>query len=208
LDVHRNNTKLIVCNKVIQSVEQGSGLVLQKRDSDSRKTVLKTMRIPNYINSLLEKDADSKGVSVNALISMIMTKYAEWDRYVERFGSITIKLQAFREMLEEIDEVKLADIASRSGSRFPKEFVLFRFKRANLDTYLEALKLMCKYKGYARYELESDESGYTVILVHDLGEKWSNFLRHVVEGGMRSITGIVPKFEVSQDSLIVRITSR
>ena len=60
------------------------------------------MRIPNYINSLLEKDADSKGVSVNALISMIMTKYAEWDRYTERFGSITIKLQAFREMLEEI----------------------------------------------------------------------------------------------------------
>jgi hypothetical protein len=208
LDVHRNNTKLIVCNKVIQSVEQGSGLVLPKRDSDSRKTVLKTMRIPSYINSLLEKDADSKGVSVNALISMIMTKYAEWDRYVERFGSITIKLQAFREMLEEIEEDKLADIARRSGSRFPKEFVLFRFKRANLDTYLEALKLLCKYKGYARYELESDESGYTVILVHDLGEKWSNFLRHVVEGGMRSITGIVPKFEVSQDSLIVRITSR
>jgi hypothetical protein len=175
-----------VCNKVIQSVEQGSGLILPKRDSDSRKTVLKTMRIPNYINSLLEKDADSKGVSVNALISMIMTKYADWDRYTERFGSITIKLQAFREMLEEIDEDKLADI----------------------DTYLEALKLMCKYKGYARYELESDESGYTVILVHDLGEKWSNFLRHVVEGGMRSITGIVPKFEVNPDSLIVRFTSR
>jgi hypothetical protein len=208
LDVHRNNTKLKVCNKVIQSVKQGSRLVLPKRDSDSRKTVLKTMRIPSYINSLLEKDADSKGVSVNALISMIMTKYAEWDRYVERFGSITIKLQAFREMLEEIEEDKLADIARRSGSHFPREFVLFRFKRANLDTYLEALKLMCKYKGYARYELESDESGYTVILVHDLGEKWSNFLRHVVEGGMRSITGIVPKFEVSQDSLIVRITSR
>jgi predicted HicB family RNase H-like nuclease len=35
------------------------------------------MRIPDYINTLLEKDANSKGISVNALISMIMTKYAE-----------------------------------------------------------------------------------------------------------------------------------
>jgi hypothetical protein len=42
------------------------------------------MRISDYINTLLEQDADSKGVSVNALISMIMTKYAEWDRHIER----------------------------------------------------------------------------------------------------------------------------
>ena len=48
----------------------------------SKKTVLKTMRISDYINTLLEKDAESKGVSVNALISMVMTKYAEWDRFI------------------------------------------------------------------------------------------------------------------------------
>jgi hypothetical protein len=58
-------------------------MVLPRKETDSRKTVLKTMRIPNYINTLLEKDADSKGVSVNTLISMIMTKYAEWDRYID-----------------------------------------------------------------------------------------------------------------------------
>ena len=165
------------------------------------------MRIPNYINTILEKDADFKGVSVNALISMIMTKYVEWDRYIERFGGITIKPQAFKEILDLADDDKLADIAKRSGSRFPREFVLFWFKRANLETYLESLKILCKYKGYARYELESEGSEYTIILIHDLGEKWSKFLRYVVEGGMGSITGIVPKFEVNHDSLIVRFKS-
>jgi hypothetical protein len=100
------------------------------------------MRISDYINTLLEQDANSKGVSVNALISMIMTKYAEWDRYIERFGGITIKPQALKEILEVVDDDKLADIAKRSGSRFPKEFVLFWFKRASLDTYLKSLKLM------------------------------------------------------------------
>jgi|SRR5262245_47529935 len=182
-------------------------MVLPKKQSDSRKTVLKTMRIPNYINTLLEKDADSKGISVNALISTIMTKYAEWDRYIERFGGITIKPQAFKEILEEVDEDKLADIAKRSGSRFPKEFVLFWFKRASLETYLESLKLICKYKGYAQYELESEGSDHTIILIHDLGPKWSNFLMHVVEEGMGSIAGIVPRFEVNRDSLIVRFKS-
>ena len=116
-------------------------MVPARNKSNTKKTVLKTMRISDYINTLLEKDADSKGISVNALISMIMTKYAEWDRYIERFGGITIKPQAFKEILEVVDEAKLIEIAKRSGSRFPKEFVLFWFKKANLETYLESLKL-------------------------------------------------------------------
>ena len=78
--------------------------------------------------------------------SMIMTKYAEWDRYIERFGGITIKPQALKEILEAVDEDKLVEIAKRSGSRFPREFVLFWFKRANLDNYLKSLKLAFKYK--------------------------------------------------------------
>jgi hypothetical protein len=176
--------------------------------SDTKKTVLKTMRIPAYINALLEKDADSKGVTVNALLSIILTKYAEWDRYIERFGGITIKPQAFKEIIDAVDENKLADIAKRSGTRFPKEFILFWFKKADLDTYLESLKLLCKYKGYAHYELESDGSEYTIILIHDLGEKWSKFLSYVVEGGMMSVTGILPTFEVNQDSLIIKFKSR
>jgi hypothetical protein len=179
-------------------------MVLPKNASKSKKTVLKTMRISDYINTVLEEDADSKGISVNALISMIMTKYAEWDRYIERFGGITIKAQALKEILGEVDDDKLVAIAKRSGSRFPKEFVLFLFKKTSLDTYLQSLKLVCKYKGYARYELETDGSDYTIILIHDVGEKWSNFLRYVVEAGMESITGIVPKFEVNSDSLIVK----
>ena len=183
-------------------------MVIVKNKSNSKKTVLKTMRIPDYINTLLEKDADSKRISVNALISMIMNKYAEWDRYIERFGGITIKPQAFKEIIEAVDDGKLAEIAKRSGSRFPREFVLFWFKKATLDTYLESLKLMFKYKGYARYELETDGSEYTIILVHDLGEKWSNFLKFVVETGMKSITGIVPKFEVNSDSLIIRFNTK
>jgi hypothetical protein len=183
-------------------------MVPARNKSNSKKTVLKTMRISDYINTLLEKDADSKGISVNALISMIMTKYAEWDRYIERFGGITIKPQAFKEILEVVDEAKLIEIAKRSGSRFPKEFVLFWFKKANLETYLETLKLAFKYKGYARYELETDGSEYTIILIHDLGEKWTIFLRYVVEAGINTMTGIVPKFEVNHDSLIVRFNSR
>jgi hypothetical protein len=47
----------------------------------------------------------------------------EWDGYIERFGGITIKPQAFKEILDLADDDKLADIAKRSGSRFPSDRV-------------------------------------------------------------------------------------
>jgi ethanolamine utilization protein EutP (predicted NTPase) len=63
--------------------------------------------------------------------------------------------------------------------------------------------LICKYKGYAQSEIETDGTNYTITLVHDLGEKWSKFLRYVIEEGMKSTVGIVPKFDLSQGSLMV-----
>ena len=169
----------------------------------NKKTVIKTIRISKQINDFLDKDAVSKRISVNALISIIMTKYVEWDRYVERFGGITINPRVLRDILLNIDDERLISMAKKSGSQFPKEFVLFRYKKANLETYVESLMLICKYKGYAQYEIETDGTNYTITLVHDLGEKWSKFLRYVIEEGMKSTVGIVPKFDITQGSLMV-----
>jgi biotin-(acetyl-CoA carboxylase) ligase len=49
-----------------------------------KKTLLRIIRITQELEDLLQKDAKLKRISVNALISSIMTKYAEWDRYRER----------------------------------------------------------------------------------------------------------------------------
>ena len=52
-----------------------------------KKTRQRSIRITNYLNEILEEDAKAKTISNNALISTIATKYAEWDRYTERFGT-------------------------------------------------------------------------------------------------------------------------
>jgi hypothetical protein len=55
-----------------------------------KKTLLRTIRITQELEDLLQRDAKLKRISVNALISSIMTKYAEWDRFRERFDAIVI----------------------------------------------------------------------------------------------------------------------
>jgi hypothetical protein len=171
------------------------------------RTLIRSVRIRKELDDILEKDAKAKRVSVNSLISMIMTKYAEMDRYNERFGTITLRRDGFRSILEAIEDDKITALAKEIGSQIPKQFLLFWFKKANVETYLEYLSLVCKYSGFAEYEVDTneDETGYIITLIHDLGEKWSIFLRNWLEQGMKTTIGIVPTvFDISKNTVVVK----
>src|SRR5947199_8997591 len=81
------------------------------------KTVIRSVRITKELDNLLEKDAKAKRVSVNSLISMIMTKYVEMDRYNERFGTITLRREGFRSILEAIEDDRITTLAKEIGSQ-------------------------------------------------------------------------------------------
>jgi hypothetical protein len=185
-------------------------LIILARAANSRmksRTLIRSVRIRKELDDILEKDAKAKRVSVNSLISMIMTKYSEMDRYNERFGTITLRREGFRSILEAIEDDKITTLAKEIGSQIPKQFLLFWFKKADVETYLEYLSLVCKYSGFAEYEVDTneDETGYIITLIHDLGEKWSIFLRNWLEQGMKTTIGIVPTvFDISKNTVVVK----
>ena len=141
---------------------------------------------------------------------MVMTKYAEMDRYNEKFGTITLRRESLKAILDYITEDDIKTIAQEMGSRIPKEFMLLWFKKVNLKAYLEYLSLICRYNGFAEYEVEVEEEGdekidrYSITLVHDMGEKWSRFLMELIDTGMRNIIGIRPSFDASKNTVIVK----
>src|SRR5215469_15167346 len=172
--------------------------------SGDEKTLIRTVRIPKALDTLLRNDAKTKRITVNALISSIMTKYAEWDRYNERFGVISIKRDAFRSILGMIEDDKIIRVSKEIGAQIPKQFILFWFKKTTLETYLEYMSLVCRYAEFAQYEVDTDGNNYTMTLLHDLDEKWSLFLKNWIEQGMKTTIGIIPLFDVSKNSVIVK----
>lgn len=173
----------------------------------TKKTRLRTFRIEEELDSLLQKDARSKGVSVNSLLSIILTKYAEWDRYVEKFSVITMKKESFKTMLSSIDNDKVTVLSKDLGDNVPNQFVLFWFKKNTLENYLKYLSLLCKHGGFGQLEIEQEGREYTITLIHELGEKWSIFLSNWMYSGMKSTIGIVPRIDVMQNSVVSRFTA-
>src|SRR6185437_10138279 len=140
----------------------------------------------------------------NALISAMISKYARWDRFAERFGYVSITHEGFREMLDLIDDETLSAHAMRVGARMPTEITLFWFKKLNLQTFFSFIELYSKYNGSYQYELETKGRDHTITFHHILGPKYTIFLRHYFEQAIKNIIGVTPKIEVRQTSLIMR----
>jgi hypothetical protein len=172
---------------------------------ENKKTVLRTIRLSKSLDDLLQKDANSKRITVGALISTILTKYSQWDRYTEKFDTITFGHETLRVILEATEDDVLIRKAREIGAKIPKEFLMFWFKRTDLESYLRYLELLCNYGGFARYELEVDSGSYVITLLHNMGEKWSLFLKHHMEEGIMSTIGTLARFEVNKGSLIIKI---
>jgi superfamily I DNA and RNA helicase len=161
------------------------------------------MRISRKTDSLLRRDAKIKGISVNALLSSILTKYSEWDRNAEKFGFTSLTKQVFKGILASTDDESLLRSAKELGARVPKEFILFWFKKITLETFLNYVSLVCKYGGVGACESEVDEQHHTLNLQHDFGEKWSRFTRYFLEEGFRSCLGIEAQFDISKNAVFV-----
>jgi hypothetical protein len=172
---------------------------------ENKKTVLRTIRLTKELDELLQKDANSKRISAGALISTILTKYSQWDRYTEKFDMITFRQETLKVILEATDDEALVRKAREIGAKIPKEFLMFWFKKTDLESYLQYLELLCNYGGFARYECEYDGHTYVITLLHNIGEKWSLFLKYVMEEGIMSTISKLPRFEVNKGSLVIRI---
>jgi hypothetical protein len=173
----------------------------------ARKTRLRTFRVEEELDSLLQKDAKSKGLSVNSLLSIILRKYAEWDRYIEKFSVITMKKESFKTMISAIDDGKITDISQELGDKVPSQFILFWFKKNTLENYLKYISLLCKHGGFGQFEIEQEGREFTITLIHELGEKWSNFLANWINSGMKRTIGIIPRIDIMQNSVVIRFTA-
>jgi hypothetical protein len=64
--------------------------------------------------------------------------------------------------------------------------------------------LVCKYNGFGEYEIDIDEArtNYTIIIIHNMGQKWSNFLKNWLDQGMKITTGITPKADIIKNTVV------
>lgn len=141
---------------------------------------------------------------MNAMTSMILNRYVEWDRYADKFGFVTITRNGFKSFIEAIDDEKLSQVARGLGGTNPKEMMLFWYKKLNIDTFLRYLSAYCRYGRIAEYEVDAHDGTYIITIHHELGEKYSRFLAGFFGEAIRTTLGAIPRSELGGNSVTLR----
>ena len=184
--------------------------ILAFKIADQKKkstTVLRTFRIPQSMNSSLEAEAKNRGLSVNALVSSLITKFDGWDRIADRFHFVSLTDDLLKALLAHASDEEIVTIAEGIGFRLATEAMIFWSKEFTVESFIAYLTSRCRYAGYGNMEYEKKGTSHVMALQHSLGVKWSLFLQHLIDNVLRKKLGITPRIEVSETIVIVHFTS-
>jgi len=171
------------------------------------QTVLRGIRIPKQLNDVLQRDANAENRTVSALVVSILTRYAEWDRYTQKFGFVTVPRSTFKRMIETMDEQAYLAATEEAPSTF-LEMIRFWYKRVDPGIVCAFCERLSKYVGTTQCEIDARDGDYTITLQHDFGMKYSNQLKRVYETVTRESLRIEPKIEVTKNSIFIRFSER
>jgi hypothetical protein len=169
-----------------------------------KKTILRTIRLSEEVDSLLERDARDQGISTNALVGKIMTRYMEWDRVVEKLDFVSFSNTFFVALINEVSDEKIQEMASQEAIRQIKNQAMWDFGKTDFDVLLKTILLRGKYGIASHISVENwGEGNYVITLHHRWGPKGVVFFRSFFNSFLRSELGVQPTIDVADNVLAI-----
>lgn len=167
---------------------------------EPRETVLRTFRLDKDIVVGVENIAHEKHTSPNNLVNLLLRDYLQWGFYYETRGSLWVSKRTFQSLLEHLSEQEIQALARKLHTN-AKELILLKTGKWNLDSYLTLTGASKFESGGARIELKQDGDQYTVIMHHDLGPNYSQFVKAYHEAILKEFTEGL-KTEISDGTVV------
>ena len=152
---------------------------------------------------MLREIAEENKTSLNTLANQIFGNYVEFELYAKKFGTLRMSTDTFRRLLATMDEKNIVEVATRCGSQEAKEFILFKWKKIDLETITDFIKVYFDLCGYGRCNIEETEGKITFSVHHDLQEKGSIFLKHLFESLIQTTLDREGKTTITNDTITV-----
>ena len=177
--------------------------MLVEPDSLKRRTKSTTYRLPEDMLQDLDAIAKQEEVSQNVLVKQILDSYLRWDIHAAKAGWVVMPRPVLMNIINELDEKKIIKIASDTAKIAHKGIVLLMQGKYDFDHWVQIIRDRSKKSGF--YLKESTSNGKTTLIMrHDLGEKWSIFFKAYYQVMLHSLE-LAPTFDYTDSMLVVTV---
>ena len=166
----------------------------------------RSFRIEKDISNILDEESERMGISVNALVNIILKHYSEFSRFLSKIDLVVVNREILIKLLEFTEDQNLFKLGLDLGETIPKDIILFWKKeldRKNVFEYLE--KIICRYGFLGTYDEINQKGDKIIVIRHRFGKKGSLFFHGYIKSIFNMI-GLDNNIEITDSSVKVKIT--
>jgi hypothetical protein len=174
-----------------------------------RRTTPHTLRIEDEVFDLADRVANEQGLSFNGLMIKLLRKYLEYDRFMEKLDSLVIPQRTIGTILSELPDETVERLGAKSSFAGieAREFVRFLFGQAEMEYFLRTLDLIGRYSNQYSVNHNVTNGGvHQLMFTHNLGIKWSLFLKGQIRSILQEAYHVNPEFSASPSFLSCTFT--
>jgi hypothetical protein len=180
------------------------------REVGRSSSVTRSFRFESDVLSVLDEEASRMGISVNALVGIILRRYVEFTRFLSKIDMVVVNREILTSLLESLDEPTVYKLGVRLGQTVLDDTIMFWKKEITEKTVMEYIeKVLCRDGQLGTYDERRMPGGEMAIVVrHRLGKNGSRFLEGYLHGGLKHTLDIEALFEITDSSVKCQIPSR
>ena len=166
-------------------------------------TITRSFRFESDVLTVLDEEAKRMGISVNALVGIILRRYAEFTRYLSKIDMVVINREVLTSLIDLLGEEEVYEIGVKLGQTVLADTIMFWKKETTEKAVMEYIeKMVCRYSDLGTYDERRMPGGEMAIVIrHRLGKKGSRFLEGYLQGGLKHTLGIEAIFETTDSSV-------
>lgn len=169
---------------------------------DARVSITRSFRFDTDVLNILDEEAERMGISVNALVGIILRRYADFTRFLSKLDMVVINRDILTSLLERSDEDEIYRLGITLGEKVLPDTVIFWKKEMTERAVLEYVeKVVCRYGQFGTYDEKQTTGGKTIVVRHRLGKNGSRFLEGYLQAGLKHTLGVNAFFEVTDSSV-------
>jgi len=173
-------------------------------DSLKRRTKSTTYRLPEDMLKKLDSLATQEEVSQNVLVKQILDSHLRWEVSATKAGWVVMPRAILMNIMNELDEKTIIKISSETAKIVHKSIILLMQDKYDFDGWIQVVRDRCKRSGFYLKETTTAAGKTTLIMHHDLGEKWSVFFKAYYQEMLHEL-GLAPTFDYTDSTLVVSV---
>ena len=167
----------------------------------------RSFRVDTELSKVLDEESERMGVSVNALVNMILKRYSEFTRFLSKIDLVVVNRELLKSLFDSYPNDDIYGLGVTAGELIPRDTILFWKKTLSFETVLEYIeKIICRYGFLGTYDETTQNEQRIIVIRHRLGKKGSQFLHGYLKSTLKNTLDMDSTFELTESSVKLQIT--